>query len=179
MLTLLCFAVALLLPSLPLTSSFKVPTPYPIRCSDLATFTPLHRPTHRHRYLPRTMTTPSISRGPSKTTSTMVFRTNGGAAVPEDQYPSSLPDEMEWQTVLSAFKTYSSINGNLLIPAVFVVPSSPPWPESTWGLRLGSRVGMIRSRGRYVDTIVVDGGIEGGRRRQILEDLGFQVILRQ
>ena len=31
-----------------------------------------------------------------------------------------------------------------MVPQQFVVPESAPWPEETWGLKLGARVNSIR-----------------------------------
>lgn len=51
--------------------------------------------------------------------------------------------------VYDALKCYKDIYGNLLVKALFVVPSNPPWPKCCYGLKLGSRVDQIRNKGQY------------------------------
>uniref|UniRef100_A0A7S2JR57 Helicase-associated domain-containing protein n=1 Tax=Leptocylindrus danicus TaxID=163516 RepID=A0A7S2JR57_9STRA len=79
-------------------------------------------------------------------------------------------DEGEWRAILASFKMYKAAYGDLKVPSRFVVPSMPPWPESGWGLKLGTKVAAIRSTGKYVEN---DDG-----RRQILDDIGFLWRLR-
>lgn len=77
----------------------------------------------------------------------------------------------EWNLVLEALITYSSIYGNLLVPNKFVVPhgnEKQDWPRATWGLALGSCVYRIRSRNDFLR----DSGTSGSRRDQ-LDRLGF------
>uniref|UniRef100_A0AAV1USC8 Helicase-associated domain-containing protein n=1 Tax=Peronospora matthiolae TaxID=2874970 RepID=A0AAV1USC8_9STRA len=54
----------------------------------------------------------------------------------------------QWEQVsLSALTRYKEIEGNLLVPRKFVVPTGDPqWPRATWGLRLGSHVNYLRRR---------------------------------
>jgi len=58
----------------------------------------------------------------------------------------------EWNIVLEALITYSSINGNLLVPTSFVVPhgDETQWPKATWGIPLGRNVRKIRARQDFV-----------------------------
>ncbi|GMI18893.1 hypothetical protein TeGR_g6606, partial [Tetraparma gracilis] len=58
-------------------------------------------------------------------------------------------DEEEWSLVLACFVLYKEAFGDLKIPNRFAVPSLPPWPEEAWGLKLGLKVGLIRSTGKY------------------------------
>ena len=70
-----------------------------------------------------------------------------------------------FEMIYRALVTYRELFGNLLIPQVFVVPSQEPWPEESWGLKLGARVNAIRSQGTLVD--------ESPERRELLDALGF------
>ena len=49
----------------------------------------------------------------------------------------------------------------------FVVPSSAPWAEEMWGMRLGSAVNNIRSLGMYLK------GEDAAERRTWLDEMGF------
>ena len=64
--------------------------------------------------------------------------------------------------------TYKEVHGNLEVPYVFVVPSSAPWAEETWGMRLGGAVSMIRSLGHYLR------GEDAAERRAWLDEMGFR-----
>ncbi|CBJ27332.1 conserved unknown protein [Ectocarpus siliculosus] len=69
--------------------------------------------------------------------------------------------------VVRALKAYRKIKGrDLSVPSSFVVPSFLPWPQSCWGLRLGTALVDIRSKGRYLK------GEERQQRRMELERLG-------
>ncbi|CAN0030214.1 unnamed protein product [Hapterophycus canaliculatus] len=51
--------------------------------------------------------------------------------------------------VVRALKAYRKIKGrDFSVPSAFVVPSFLPWPQSCWGLRLGTALVDIRSKGR-------------------------------
>jgi hypothetical protein len=75
--------------------------------------------------------------------------------------------EWRWSCVLGALRAYKEAHGgDVAVPQAFVVPAhSPPWPQATWGLRLGSRVDNIRSQGAYVK--------HRPERRAELDALGF------
>jgi Helicase associated domain len=74
----------------------------------------------------------------------------------------------EWNLVLEALITYSSLHGNLLVPFKFVVPyGDDAWPKATWGIALGSSVYRIRMRGDFLR-----GSVTWSRREQ-LDALGF------
>mmetsp|Transcript_26212 Transcript_26212/g.61598 ORF Transcript_26212/g.61598 Transcript_26212/m.61598 type:complete len:573 (-) Transcript_26212:894-2612(-) len=76
----------------------------------------------------------------------------------------------EWNLVLESLIVYRSLHGNVLVPSTFAVPyGDDRWPESCWGIALGSSVYKIRNRGDHL----------GGRnpsawsRRSQLDALGF------
>ena len=74
----------------------------------------------------------------------------------------------EWNLVLEALVTYGIMNGNLLVPAKFVIPHNDTnYPRATWGIPLGNRVYRIRDRNDFLhgDTAV--------SRRNQLDSLGF------
>ena len=76
-------------------------------------------------------------------------------------------DEDRWENgVVPALLQYKELEGDMDVPARFVVPSDGDWPEEMWGERLGGMVAKIRSCGQYVR------GDE--ERRQWLEDNGFE-----
>lgn len=74
----------------------------------------------------------------------------------------------EWNLVLEALATYSSIHGNVHAPLSFVVPyNETQWPVATWGLALGNCVYRIRQRSDFLT------GPNGAERREQLKALGF------
>jgi hypothetical protein len=73
--------------------------------------------------------------------------------------------ERRWESAQEALETYLQEHGDLAVTLSFVVPSCSPWPEKLWGMKLGTTVNRIRSKGDFVD-----GKPE---RRQWLEDRGF------
>jgi hypothetical protein len=52
--------------------------------------------------------------------------------------------EFAWQRTLEALQMYKTLHGDLEVMRKFVVPSAAPWPEKTWGVRLGISVNTIR-----------------------------------
>lgn len=74
-------------------------------------------------------------------------------------------NDIRFQNVYAALKTYKELYGDLLVPQPFAVPKTNEWPEETWGLRLGARVNAVRSQGTFVNN--------NPERRQMLDDLGF------
>jgi hypothetical protein len=57
----------------------------------------------------------------------------------------------EWNLVLEALITYSSLHADLLVPNKFVVPhGTSQWPRATWGLNLGNMVYRIRARNDFI-----------------------------
>jgi len=92
------------------------------------------------------------------------------SAKTESNSGSSKSDQDEWKAVFLALQLYKAANGDLKVPAKFVVPSEAPWPEPAWGVKLGQKVGSIRETGLYVS--------ESQQRYQQLEKLGFIWKLR-
>ena len=76
--------------------------------------------------------------------------------------------ERRWEEAKSALTTYKEVHGDLLVPVAFVVPSSAPWAEETWGMRLGETVSNIRTHGQYLK------GEDAAERRAWLEQMGFR-----
>jgi hypothetical protein len=77
-----------------------------------------------------------------------------------------LEHDNRWQlSVLPALTAYRDAHGDLNVPRPFVVPSEEPWPEESWGLKLGKVTNAIRSAGAYTRT--------NPERLQQLEDMGF------
>eukprot|EP00977_Amphora_coffeiformis_P010828 scaffold2536_cov169-Amphora_coffeaeformis.AAC.21 len=75
----------------------------------------------------------------------------------------------EWNIVLEALITYSSLYGDTLVPNKFVVPhGSNNWPTATWGIPLGNCVYRIRARNDFLR----DPHSAASRRDQ-LDGLGF------
>ena len=72
--------------------------------------------------------------------------------------------ERRWEEARAALLAYKEVRGDLVVQKQFVVPSQPPWPEDTWGVRIGRRIDGIR-RGEHVE-----GHPE---RRAELDALGF------
>ena len=73
--------------------------------------------------------------------------------------------EWRWREVLAALRAYREAHGDLAVPRSFVVPARPPWPEATWGLKLGHRLVNIRASELYVR--------ERPERRAALDELGM------
>jgi hypothetical protein len=71
-----------------------------------------------------------------------------------------------WEfSVLPALASYRDAYGGLNVPRPFVVPSEEPWPEDSWGLKLGIVTNAIRSKGVYTRN--------HPERLQQLKDMGF------
>eukprot|EP01039_Chlorochromonas_danica_P003929 gene3929-4293_t len=70
-----------------------------------------------------------------------------------------------FEIIYEALKVYKDMYGDVLVPLSFVVPSSPPWPPSTYGVKLGTRVQSIRLQGTFVGN--------SQERRDMLTRLGF------
>lgn len=77
----------------------------------------------------------------------------------------ALFSKKRFDMVYSALLTYKQIYGDLFVPQAFLVPNSEPWPETTWGLKLGARVNAIRAQGTLV--------ANAPDRREMLDQLGF------
>ena len=57
----------------------------------------------------------------------------------------------DWDLTRLALNRYKEINGNLHIIQRFVVPSTPEWPESTWGLKLGHCLKYVQKKNAYAE----------------------------
>jgi hypothetical protein len=76
-------------------------------------------------------------------------------------------NDWKWEhRVQSALVTYKEVHGNLNVPVAFVVSSSTPWAEETWGMRLGDVVHNIRAHGQYL-------GDDKPERKEWLDEMGF------
>ena len=81
-------------------------------------------------------------------------------------------DERWERQVVPALRRYKELEGDMLVPRDFVVPSSSDdWPEEMWGMRLGRTVDSIRSSGTFVRG--------HADRRELLESEGFAWELRR
>jgi predicted PolB exonuclease-like 3'-5' exonuclease len=58
--------------------------------------------------------------------------------------------ERRWEDAQSALTTYKKLNGDMRVPKAFEEPSSAPWGEELWGMKLGIAVSGIRSRERHM-----------------------------
>ena len=77
----------------------------------------------------------------------------------------ALFSKKRFEMVFAALVKYKEMNGDLFVPQAFCVPSEAPWPEASWGLKLGARVNAIRSQGTLV--------ANAPERRELLDQLGF------
>ncbi|KAL4159605.1 hypothetical protein PRNP1_000182 [Phytophthora ramorum] len=58
--------------------------------------------------------------------------------------------EVEWsERILPSLEVFHRENSHCRVPKGFVVPSNDRWPKQSWGLKLGTVVGGIRSHGTY------------------------------
>lgn len=74
----------------------------------------------------------------------------------------------EWNLILEALITYSSLFGDVLVPVSFVVPHGDvDFPEATWGISLGKCVHRMRLRHDFLK------GPKGAIRRSQLNQLSF------
>ena len=55
-----------------------------------------------------------------------------------------------FEAIYTALVTYRTLYGDVDVPQHFVVPAIAPWPEVTWGVKLGIRVASIRSQSTFV-----------------------------
>jgi hypothetical protein len=74
--------------------------------------------------------------------------------------------ERRWEAAQTALTVYKEEHGNLNVPSRFVIPSSAPWAEETWGMNLGSIVNDIRSKGNYLSD-------DKPERKEWLDEMGF------
>jgi hypothetical protein len=56
-------------------------------------------------------------------------------------------NDLRWsRVVLPALEAFAQIHGHCIVRQQFVVPSSSPWPNDSWGFKLGICVSMMRIR---------------------------------
>lgn len=79
--------------------------------------------------------------------------------------PRAQFSKKRFEIIFTALNIYKQLKGDLLIPQVFVVPEEEPWPEETWGLKLGARVNSIRGQGTLITNFP--------DRRALLDEIGF------
>jgi hypothetical protein len=71
--------------------------------------------------------------------------------------------DIRWSEIIApALKYYQLLNGDMLVPAHFVVPATDQWSKDLHGLKLGNIVSHIRSLSNWSD------------KRDDLEKMGFQ-----
>ncbi|KAE9021753.1 hypothetical protein PR002_g12162 [Phytophthora rubi] len=80
-------------------------------------------------------------------------------------YNMSIPERDWTEKILPSFQVYRQEFGDCIIPAAFIVPSCPPWPEKAWDMALGRVVKDIRYGTIYVDQVARD--------REVLDSVGF------
>ncbi|ETV68262.1 hypothetical protein H257_15718 [Aphanomyces astaci] len=51
-----------------------------------------------------------------------------------------------WTRQLAAVTTYAALYGHTNVPRMFVVPTSDPWPQDTWAMKLGFVVHNLRTK---------------------------------
>jgi G3E family GTPase len=61
--------------------------------------------------------------------------------------------ERRWEAAQTALTVYKEEHGDLNVPSRFVIPSSAPWAEETWGMNLGSIVNIIRNNGSFLSDV--------------------------
>ncbi|CAI5743959.1 unnamed protein product [Peronospora destructor] len=67
--------------------------------------------------------------------------------------------------VLPALEMYAKIYGDTHVPQGFIVPSKSPWPQPSWGTKLGHTVRNIRNRHQHAEQVEL--------YREHLEKIGF------
>jgi len=65
------------------------------------------------------------------------------------------------ETIAPALRMYQLLNGDMLVPAHFIVPDTEQWPKQSHGLKLGNIVSHIRSLNNWSE------------KRNELENMGF------
>jgi hypothetical protein len=77
-------------------------------------------------------------------------------------------DEYQWtRRILPSLEVFHRLEGHSDVPIKFVVPSESPWPESSWGSKLGQVLSSIRLQGTYARLVERDA--------ERLMELGFTV----
>jgi hypothetical protein len=71
-----------------------------------------------------------------------------------------------WDTFYNALLKFKLLHGHVNVPLKFVIPNSPPWTRLEAGMKLGTKLSVLRSLGKYVH-------IHDDRVRDLLQ-LGFE-----
>jgi len=74
----------------------------------------------------------------------------------------------KWNLFMDGMAYYRNINGNVMVPASFVVPRHDDWPKACWDLQLGSIVQRLRVRHDFLT-----GENNAIKRKKQLDGLGF------
>jgi hypothetical protein len=56
-----------------------------------------------------------------------------------------------FETVYAALCRFNELEGHMLVPRSYSIPSTGDWPKDTWGMKLGTHVNSIRNGRSYVD----------------------------
>jgi hypothetical protein len=60
-------------------------------------------------------------------------------------------DTRQWDAVYAGLLAYEALLGEVCkVSRAWEVPCEPPWPEQSWGVKLGYRVHNMRYRGDYI-----------------------------
>ncbi|KAG1694081.1 hypothetical protein DVH05_022099 [Phytophthora capsici] len=93
-----------------------------------------------------------------------------GSKAPETSSLVSENRSRVWQIrIFPALVTFVQVFGDCRLGSQFTVPSEPPWPKVTWGLRLGAGMADYIKNGTYFEQI--------GRDADRLSNLGFSFKL--
>jgi hypothetical protein len=66
--------------------------------------------------------------------------------------PRPRPSFRKWDKVEKALRTYKSIEGDLVVPSEFIVPTDDKrWAAELWGMKLGMLAETIRNNNAYAD----------------------------
>lgn len=73
-----------------------------------------------------------------------------------------------WERVRLALLHYKQLYGDTVVPTLYGIPEDDNhWPEDLWGMKLGTVVKEIRSKGQYKDhkEELVEMGFDFRKRR--------------
>jgi hypothetical protein len=83
------------------------------------------------------------------------------------------PGAAAFELLCAGLDAFRAAHGHTRVPQRFVVPAQPPWPEACWGLKLGSHVSVVRTRGTLVKFSTSRAETEVYGRIRRLNALGF------
>ena len=75
------------------------------------------------------------------------------------------PEAHAFSELFDALVCYRQLYGHVQVPQKFVVPEEVPWPEDVRGMRLGTKVSTVRTKGALVRKVP--------ERIELLNKLGF------